>query len=121
MDGADVVAKYGLIRLLILMIALQSSVGVAVVNQLHSPATPHFLEHSEGAWQSEMQQQSDGLASETSHNASDHCHHSHGQFHMVLVGSLPQVFSPVVVSLLPEYRASLVPGFHSALFRPPIA
>lgn len=115
------VAKYGLIRLLILMIALQSSVGVAVVSQLHSPATPHFHGQSENLSQAEVEPQSASQASDATHHASDHCHHSHGHFHMVLVGSLAQLFSPIAGSLLPDYQANLIPGFHSALFRPPIA
>ncbi|MEE3169906.1 MAG: hypothetical protein VX324_07245, partial [Pseudomonadota bacterium] len=55
-----------------------------------------------------------------SHSA-DHCHHSHSSFHMVLMGTLTNIFTLTAGIVQSDYQANFTTGVQSSLFRPPIS
>ncbi|MEQ8954021.1 MAG: hypothetical protein RLN96_02695 [Pseudomonadales bacterium] len=107
------------ITVISLMIALQSVASIADTEQLSHPTMLHHG-HSQEAADFESKNLITEQPTEKP-NHSDHCHHSHSCFHMVLIGTLPDTPDLAAGILLPHYQANLPLGIHSSPFRPPIA
>lgn len=112
-------AKRCFIVVMTFMIALQSVAPFAAEHLQH--ATMHHHGPAQHSAHIENENQASRPAAGHSHQASDHCHHSHSCFQMVLAGALTDIGDLATDIALTDYQANLTPGIQSPLFRPPIS
>ena len=104
-----------------LMIALQSVVFIADVDRLHHPAMPHYDEHLHESVDFESENPATKSSPDSPSHSSDHCHHSHSCFHMVLMGTRTDISGLTAGMVLTDYQTNFTTGVQSSLFRPPIS
>ena len=103
-----------------LLIALQSMASIAYEAQPHNPAMPHHDEHSHESADFFSENQATKSSPDSRSHSADHCHHSHSCFHMVLMGTLTNIFGLTAGIVLSDYQVNFTTGVQSSLFRPPI-
>jgi hypothetical protein len=112
------VVKRRLLLIFTLMIAWQSVASSVDGGQLHHPDL-HAHEHAHG-FASDSNDSAAGPASDTAQHASDHCHHSHNCFHLLMTASLVEVSGLLAGVARCDYQAMFTAGFSTSPFRPPI-
>jgi hypothetical protein len=109
------------IVLITLMIAFQSVASIAYEAQLHHADTTHFAGHSHERAEFKSEHPTTKPSPDNPSQSSDHCHHGHSCFHMVLLGTHTDISGLLTVTVLTDYQANFTTGVQSPLFRPPIA
>ena len=104
-----------------LLIALQSMASIAYEAQPHNPAMPHHDEHSHESADFFSENQATKSSPGSPSHSTDHGHHSHSCFHMVLLGTLTNISGLTAGIVLSDYQANFTTGVQSSLFRPPIS
>lgn len=109
------------IMVMTLLIALQSVASIAYEAQPHNPAMPHYDEHSHQSADFKSENQASKPSPDSPGHSADHCHHSHSCFHMVLMGTLPNIFGLAAGIVRSDYQDNFTTRVQSSLFRPPIS
>ena len=104
-----------------LLIALQSVASIAYEAQPHNPAMPHYDEHSHESADFSSENQATKSSPGSPSHSTDHGHHSHSCFHMVLLGTLTDISGLAAGIVQSDYQANFTTGVQSSLFRPPIS
>jgi hypothetical protein len=105
--------------LLSLAIALQSVMSLADVDQQHySEAQHHEYPHDVA----ELEKPDPGdTPSPKNPVHSEHCHHGHSCFHVVLMANLTNIPGLAIEMLLADFQANFTTGVRASLYRPPIS
>ena len=102
-----------------LAIAFQSVMSFADVDQQHYSEAQHH-EYSHDVADPEKPGPAD-TPSPNNPKHSEHCHHGHSCFHVVLMGNLSDIPGLAMEMLSIDFQANLTTGVRASLNRPPIS
>ena len=105
--------------LISLAIAFQSVMSLADVDQQHYSKAQHH-EHPHDVAELEKPDPADTPSSKKPTH-SEHCHHGHSCFHVVLMANLTNIPGLAMEMLSTDFQANLTTGVRASLYRPPVS